>query len=64
MAGKDLRYTQIKMVVENEFLNEIIEPDTCCTPEEFERAEGFAIRVINRLMLLDKIKTEKQNGKR
>jgi len=62
MAAEDLRYTQIKMVVENEFLNEIIEPNTCCSPEEFERADGFATKVINKLMLLDKIKNDK-NGK-
>ena len=53
MSGKDLRYSQIKMVAENEFLNEIIEPDTCCSSEEFERADAFATRVINKLMLLD-----------
>ena len=56
MSGEDLRYSQIKMVVENEFLNEIIEPNTCCTPEEFQRADAFATRVINKLMLLDNIK--------
>jgi len=56
MSGKDLRYTQIKMVAENEFLNEILEPDTCCSPKEFERADAFATRVINKLMLLDNTK--------
>ena len=56
MSADSLRYSQIKMVAENEFLNEIIEPNTCCTPEEFERAEAFATRVINKLMLLDSIK--------
>lgn len=60
MSGEDLRYTQIKMVVENEFLNEIIEPNTCCTPEEFERADGFATRVINKLMLLDACISERK----
>ena len=56
MSADNLRYSQIKMVAENEFLNEIIEPNTCCTPEEFARADAFATRVINKLMLLDNIK--------
>ena len=37
-------YTRIKVPLEMEYLNIILEPDTCCTDEQFKEAAEWAER--------------------
>lgn len=43
-------YTRFKIFLENEYLNLIIEPNTCCSEEEFKRAEEWANKITEHLL--------------
>ena len=39
--------TRLKVPLEMEYLNIILEPDTCCTDDEFKKANEWAERMAN-----------------
>jgi hypothetical protein len=39
--------TRLKVPLEMEYLNITLEPDTCCTEEEFQKAHEWAERMAN-----------------
>ena len=48
-------HTRIKVFLENEYLNAIVEPDTCCTDEEFKRAQERA--QFQTIFILEQVRT-------
>lgn len=45
-------FNRFKVYLENEYLNLIIEPNTCCTDEEFKNADEWANKTTKYLLIL------------